>query len=273
MGGEVVREVEDVGDGRVGRRHRELDEISPADEPVVGERAARRLAAHQFAQLVDDFVPGVEHPHGSVKLPAAIDQGGGEQSAIRGESLLGCVGGIGEVAHDRCAAPGWDVDEDLRSVHDVESEPWTMVQGQGAGPGGDGSVTAMRIGELAKRSGVSIDTIRYYERRGVLPSAARTAAGYRLFPVETVERLGLVRQLQDLGFTLDQVVEALHAHDLGGATCESERWRLEQVSQHIDIRLAELTATRRRIRAALAACERGACRFVASSPVDLDPND
>jgi len=122
----------------------------------------------------------------------------------------------------------------------------------------------MRIGEVAQRAGVSIDAIRYYERRGVLPRAERTASGYRVFAEESVTRLGLVRQLQELGFTLDEVVDALQAHDRGGATCSSERWRLEQVGDRIDGKIKELQRTRRTIRAALAACDGGRCRLASS---------
>jgi DNA-binding transcriptional MerR regulator len=119
----------------------------------------------------------------------------------------------------------------------------------------------MKIGELAARSGVSVDAIRYYERRGVLPLAERTPSGYRQFGEDAVARLGMVRQLQDLSFTLDEVVDALRAHDLGGATCASERWRLERVSERIDARLRDLQRTRRAIRATLDACAEGRCRL------------
>ena len=119
----------------------------------------------------------------------------------------------------------------------------------------------MKIGEVAQRAGVSIDAVRYYERRGVLPRAERTASGYRVFGDESVTRRGLVRQLQDLGFTLDEVVDALHAHDTGHATCASERWRLEQVGDRIDDKIRVLQRTRRTIRATLAACEDGSCRL------------
>lgn len=124
----------------------------------------------------------------------------------------------------------------------------------------------MKIGEVAERAGVSIDAVRYYERRGVLPRAERTASGYRMFGDESVARLGLVRQLQALGFTLDEVVDALQAHDGGSATCASERWRLEQVGDRIDRKIKELQRTRRTIRATLAACDDGRCRLVAGTP-------
>jgi DNA-binding transcriptional MerR regulator len=123
----------------------------------------------------------------------------------------------------------------------------------------------LKIGEVAQRSGVSIDAIRYYERRGVLPRADRTASGYRVFGEESVARLGLVRRLQDLGFTLDEVVDGLQAHDLGGATCASERWRLEQIDDRIASKIKDLQRTRRSIRAALAACDAGRCQVLSPS--------
>jgi DNA-binding transcriptional MerR regulator len=123
----------------------------------------------------------------------------------------------------------------------------------------------MRIGELAARSGVSIDAIRYYERRDVLPRAARTESGYRLFDESALDRLAMVRQLQDLGFTLDEITDALAAHDRGGATCESERWRLESVAERLDQRIAHLQATRRSLRSALAKCGTDDCRLITVS--------
>lgn len=120
----------------------------------------------------------------------------------------------------------------------------------------------MRIGEFAATAGVSVDAVRFYERRGVLRTAPRTAGGYRTFSHADVERIELARQLQQLGLTVDEVVDALTAHDAAGATCASERWRLEQVEARIEQQLAVLRKTRRRVRDALADCNAGCCRFV-----------
>ncbi len=119
----------------------------------------------------------------------------------------------------------------------------------------------MRIGEIANRSGVSVDTVRFYERLGVLPSPEREPSGYRDYAPETVERIQLTRELQAIGFTLNDVIDALAAHDAGGATCESERWRLDAVLERVDAKLAELAALRDRIVEARDACEAGRCRF------------
>jgi MerR family mercuric resistance operon transcriptional regulator len=65
--------------------------------------------------------------------------------------------------------------------------------------------TELRIGEVATRAGVSIDTVRYYERRRLLPVAPRTAAGYRVFTADAIERVLFIKQAQELGFSLDEI--------------------------------------------------------------------
>ena len=123
----------------------------------------------------------------------------------------------------------------------------------------------MKIGQVAKRSGVSVDTVRFYERVGVLPEPARRPSGYREYEHDTVERIQLTRELQTLGLSLDEVVQALAAHDAGGASCESERWRLDVVRDRVDAKLAELTALRQRIVEAQEACASGHCMFVSTA--------
>jgi DNA-binding transcriptional MerR regulator len=120
----------------------------------------------------------------------------------------------------------------------------------------------MKIGEFADVVGVSIDAIRFYERRGVLRPAPRTAGGYRTFVQRDIDRVMLARQLQRLGLTIDEVVDALAAHEGNGATCTSERWRLEQVESRIEAQIAALRHTRRLIQDTLAACDAGRCLLV-----------
>src|SRR5689334_591855 len=119
----------------------------------------------------------------------------------------------------------------------------------------------MNIGELARSAEVNIDTVRFYERRGVLPSPDRRPSGYRVYSEATVQRLRLARSLQSLGFTLDEIVGAFHASDSGDATCESERWRLEAVLKRLDAKISDLRRTRSELVQALAECEAGSCRF------------
>jgi DNA-binding transcriptional MerR regulator len=119
----------------------------------------------------------------------------------------------------------------------------------------------MKIGQVAEQAGVSVDTVRFYERVGVLSTPARTESGYRDYEPETVQRIQLTRKLQAIGFTLADAVDALAAHDAGGATCETERWRLQVVLDRVDAKLAELNALRDRIVEAQDACIDGRCMF------------
>lgn len=117
----------------------------------------------------------------------------------------------------------------------------------------------MKIGEVAASAGVTVDTIRFYERRGLLPEPERRPSGYREYPPDTVQRIQLARSLQSVGLTLDEIVDALHAHDAGNATCDTERWRLDVALERVDERIAELRTVRRSIRRAQTACEAGNC--------------
>jgi DNA-binding transcriptional MerR regulator len=117
----------------------------------------------------------------------------------------------------------------------------------------------VKIGQVASESGVSIDTIRFYERRGVLPPSPRTPSGYRVYNDATVARIELAKRLQSLGLTLDEIASALHDGDEGHASCETQRWRLETALQRIETRIAELARLRADILEALAACEAGTC--------------
>ena len=120
----------------------------------------------------------------------------------------------------------------------------------------------MRIGAVAKQAGVSVDTVRFYERVGLLPTPARTESGYRDYEPATIGRIQLTRKLKAIGFTLADAIDALAAHDAGGATCESERWRLQVVLDRVDAQLAELNALRARIVRAQDACTNGHCEFI-----------
>jgi DNA-binding transcriptional MerR regulator len=123
----------------------------------------------------------------------------------------------------------------------------------------------MKIGQIAAESGVSIDTIRFYERRGILPLAPRTSAGYRRYDGATVDRILLARRLQGLGLTLDEIASALHDKDQGHASCRTQRWRLEAALDRIQTRIADLVRLRDDVGAALAACEAGTCGLAGPS--------
>jgi DNA-binding transcriptional MerR regulator len=78
----------------------------------------------------------------------------------------------------------------------------------------------------------------------------------------------MARTLQHLGFTLDEIIGALHAHDSGTATCDSELWRLDAVVDRIDTKISELRRTRRSIIATISECRAGRCRFTPALDAD-----
>src|SRR5580704_10111521 len=81
-------------------------------------------------------------------------------------------------------------------------------------------MAALHSGELAKRTGLSADTLRHYERLGVLPLISRTSGGYRVYPESAVERILVIQRALRLGFTLAELAEVLKARDAGLAPCK-----------------------------------------------------
>ena len=79
-----------------------------------------------------------------------------------------------------------------------------------------------RIGDLARASGVSTDTLRHYERKGVLRSQ-RAGNGYREYGADSLERVHMIRKARAIGFTLDELREVLHVFDRGGVPCQQVR--------------------------------------------------
>lgn len=112
---------------------------------------------------------------------------------------------------------------------------------------------ALRIGEVASRSGVSVDTVRYYERRKLLPLARRTQGGFRLFTPETVERVQFIKQAQDLGLSLDEIGNLLASGNV--RECERVRDLLRAKLSELDERMRLMRDFRRTLSHHLAACE------------------
>ncbi len=96
------------------------------------------------------------------------------------------------------------------------------------------------IGELARIIGVSADTLRHYERKGVIKSPARSAKGYRLYPPETVERVKLVRRALGVGFTLAELAAILAEREKGGAPCRRAFALTTAKLKDLENRIAEM---------------------------------
>jgi len=98
----------------------------------------------------------------------------------------------------------------------------------------------MQTRELADRAGVNSETLRYYERRGLLAEPPRTPSGYRDYPSSTVDLLLFIKRAQELGFTLDEVDELLHLDAGGPDSCDAARGLAERRRTDIKRRIADL---------------------------------
>jgi len=103
---------------------------------------------------------------------------------------------------------------------------------------------ALSSGELAGLAGVSRDTLRHYERKGVLPRPRRGQNAYRRYPPEALQRVQLARRALSVGFTLDELARVLKVRDVGGAPCEEVRKLAAQKLLNVQDQLRELTALR-----------------------------
>jgi MerR family mercuric resistance operon transcriptional regulator len=125
---------------------------------------------------------------------------------------------------------------------------------------------AMTVGQLAEAAGVGVETIRYYQRRGLLATPAKPLAGRRNYGDETLQRIMFIRRAQQLGFTLQEIASLLAIGD--GRDCAKGRSMAQGKVEELSERIAELERMRRTLRAAVKQCDanpRGApCPFIAS---------
>ncbi len=112
----------------------------------------------------------------------------------------------------------------------------------------------MRIGELAQASGTPVETIRFYEREGLLPTAARTEGNYRIYTPHHAERLAFIRQCRSLDMTLDEVRVLLRFKDQPTADCGEVNSLLDEHIGHVAERIRALRALEKELRALRAAC-------------------
>jgi DNA-binding transcriptional MerR regulator len=110
-----------------------------------------------------------------------------------------------------------------------------------------GTVTAargLRVAELGEAVGLSPDTIRYYERAGLLPPPARTPAGYRAYDDGAIDRLKFIQGAQRLGLRLRDIADLLAIRDTGTCPCEPAEQLLRRRLAEVDAEMARLTALR-----------------------------
>jgi Hg(II)-responsive transcriptional regulator len=116
----------------------------------------------------------------------------------------------------------------------------------------------MRIGAAAEHAGVNVQTLRYYERRGLLPRPPRRESGYREFPDEAVRVVRFIKRAQDLGFSLGEVEELLKLRSEKRRNRDRIRAIAERRVRQIDRKVAELQAMKKALGHLLHCCRQGA---------------
>jgi MerR family mercuric resistance operon transcriptional regulator len=99
---------------------------------------------------------------------------------------------------------------------------------------------SLTIGRLAKEAGVNLETVRYYERQGLMPRPSRTPSGYRMYPAEDIRRLKFIKRAQELGFSLREVRELISLRVSATATTATLRTRAEEKIADIEAKIKTL---------------------------------
>ena len=123
---------------------------------------------------------------------------------------------------------------------------------------------AMRIGELARRSGLAATALRFYEKAGLLPEPVRTASGYREYTAEVLPRLAFIRAAQAVGLTVGEIRDVIGIRDLGSAPCAHVLELIESRRAEVRSRIRELQQLERDL---TQLSQRGA----GVDPADCDP--
>ncbi|HKX80139.1 MAG TPA: helix-turn-helix domain-containing protein [Novosphingobium sp.] len=124
---------------------------------------------------------------------------------------------------------------------------------------------ALKIGEIARATNTKVETVRYYERIGLLPKPQRTSGNYRAYGEVELGRLSFIRRARDLGFPLDRVRALLGlSDDRGGDCAEIDRLANAHLLE-VDRKIADLISLRRELKALIDSCDGGIvadCRII-----------
>lgn len=115
----------------------------------------------------------------------------------------------------------------------------------------------MKIGQLAQQTGTPVDTIRYYEREGLLPRAARTEGNYRIYDAGHLERLAFIRRCRSLDMTQDEIRVLLRFRDTPSESCEDVNALLDAHIGHVADRIRELQQLEKQLHTLRECCQIG----------------
>lgn len=113
---------------------------------------------------------------------------------------------------------------------------------------------ALSIGAVARQAGVNVETIRYYERRGLLAQPRKPRSGYREYPLESVRRVQFIKRAQKLGFTLSEIKELLALRAAPRAQCADVLRQAEAKTRGIEEKIRGLEAMRKALAKLMAEC-------------------
>lgn len=105
-------------------------------------------------------------------------------------------------------------------------------------------MTLLNIGQVAKRTGVTVETVRFYEKQGLIADPQRSDAGYRQYPLETVKRVRFIQHAKDVGFTLKDIGELLALRQESGTSCTDIKLRATQKIEEVDQKIRDLNRIR-----------------------------
>lgn len=115
-------------------------------------------------------------------------------------------------------------------------------------------MNGLTIGKVARGAALAIDTVRYYEREGLIEKPARTASGYRHYRPDVIARLRFIRQAKELGFTLTEIRELLALKVAPGKSCADVKSRAEAKIADVEQRIAQLARMKRALAKLVTAC-------------------
>jgi len=130
----------------------------------------------------------------------------------------------------------------------MHSVPWYGIKGVALNE-------ELTIGRLAKAAGVNVETIRYYQRRGLVDEPSKPLGGHRRYAQSAASRVRFIKRAQQLGFTLDEVTGLLRLED--GQSCRETRMLAERKLAVIEVRIADLNRMRRLLKGLIAECVAG----------------
>lgn len=125
--------------------------------------------------------------------------------------------------------------------------------------------SSLTIGQLARKAEINLETVRYYERRGLLPKPPRAASGYRAFPPEAAQRLRFIRRAQELGFSLMEIRELLALRVSPRTSSAEIRKRAEAKIADIEKKIRSLESMRKSLRGLATSCS--GCGPISKCPI------